>query len=171
MKKDSANFLIKPCVEEDLKRILDIQEQTFKQLGESDILRRNTPEMLQECLKSPNVTLGAWYNDDLAAFSVLYFPDDEENLAKLLDNVDVTNLKYANYKLCIVKSEYRGNSLQYSLGTELIKAAKELNVQILCCTASPHNPYSIRNIEKLGFKYNKTLQKYGFERNLYYCIL
>ena len=171
MRIDSAEFLIRPCVEEDLKRILDIQEQTFKQIGESDILRRNTPEMLQECLKSPHVTLGAWHGGELAAFSVLYFPDDDENLAKLLDNVDTSNLKSANYKLCIVKNEYRGNSLQYLLGMELIKAARERNVDILCCTASPHNPYSIKNIEKMGFKYNKTLQKYGFERNLYYSIL
>ncbi len=167
----SDKFLIKPCVEEDLKRILDIQEETFKQLEESDVLRRNTPEMLYECLKPPHLTLGAWYMGELAAFSVLYFPDDEENLAKLLDGVDVSNLKSANYKLCIVRKEFRGNSLQYLLGTELIKVAKEQGVQILCCTASPHNPYSISNIEKMGFTYNKTLQKYGFERNLYHCML
>lgn len=171
MSVNYSKFLIKPCTEEDLSKILDIQEQTFKQLGETDILRRNTPEMLQECLKFPHVTLGAWHNGDLAAFSVLYFPEEEENLAKLLDNEDTLNLVSANYKLCIVKSEYRGNSLQYLLGTELIKIARERNVKLLCCTASPHNPYSIKNIEKMGFKYNKTLQKYGFERNLYYCIL
>ena len=171
MKIDSDKFLIRPCGEEDLKRILDIQEQTFEELGESDILRRNTPEMLKECLKSPHITLGAWHEGDLAAFSVLFYPDDEENLANLLDNIDTSTHKTANYKLCIVKSEYRGNSLQYLLGTELIKEARKQNVKILCCTASPNNPYSIKNIEKLGFIYNKTLQKYGFERNLYYCIL
>lgn len=100
------------------------------------------------------------YNNELAAFSMLYYlGPDEENLMVNLTGIDCTGLKDANYKLCIVKHDYRGNSLQYRLCLELIERAKKSGVDILCVTASPDNPYSIKNIEKLGFIYNRTFEK------------
>lgn len=172
MKIDFNEFVIRKCTKKDLSEILKLQEETLERLSDSDILRKNTVEMFEECLRHPNITLGAWYGDELAAISVLYYVSCEaEDLKMLLQNVDCAEKKSANYKLCIVRDKYRGNSLQYKMGMMLIKAAVEDGVEILCSTASPKNPYSINNILRLGFSYNRTLQKYGMERNLYYNIL
>ena len=172
MKIDFSDFEIKQCGPSDIDDILELQEETLQALDNPELLRRNTPEMLLSCLNSPNVTLGAWYKGELAAISVLYYVDSEaEDLTKELVGVEFTGLKSANYKLCIVKNDFRGNSLQYRMGKMLVERAKADGVEILCATASPKNPYSIKNIERMGFVYNKTLQKYGFERNLYYNII
>ncbi|MBE6904321.1 MAG: GNAT family N-acetyltransferase [Ruminococcaceae bacterium] len=172
MKIDIEKFVFKECSKEQLDDILRIQEETFKNLEASELLRKNTPEMLLECLQPPHITLGAWYEGELAAFSVLYYPHTkEESLCDYLDNVDCLGLKDANYKLCIVKEKFRGNSLQYELEVRLEKYAVEAGVKILCATASPHNIHSIKNIEKMGYSYNKTLNKYGLVRNLYYKFI
>lgn len=162
-------FEFKICNIHDLKKILDIQNEAFSLLEDHTLLRKNTPEMLSECLELPNITIGAWYNGELAAFSVLYFPTaDSETLALSLSEPKNRALKSANYKLCIVKSKFRGNSLQYELGKRLLEYAADADIQIVCVTASPLNTHSVRNIERLGYVYDRTLKKYGFERNLYY---
>ena len=165
-------FTFRECEPSALEDILAMQERTLAGLSSPDILRRNTREMLEECLHAPHVTLGAWDGDRLAAFSVLYFPhSDEEDLSLCLEGVDIEGLKTANYKLCIVDSEYRGNSLQYQLALRLEEYAIRAGVRVLCATASPHNPYSIRNIKRAGYSRNRTLEKYGYERDLYYKFI
>lgn len=175
MKIKIDEFLIKSCDASCLPQILQIEQDVLKELedlNEPDLLRKNTEEMLLECLSPPHITIGAWYDGVLAAFSILYVPTAEpENLSLSLENVNVDGLKTANYKLCIVRKEFRGNSLQYELGVRLEKYAVEAGIGLICLTASPKNKYSVHNVERLGYRYNRTLMKYGFERDLFYKFL
>jgi len=176
MKIDYEKLKIDRCTISDLEEILNIQDEALSELSPC-VLRENTHEMLSECLEPPHIALGVWHNSELVAFSILYFIEngDSEDLAHLLNDVNAQGLKAANYKLCIVKKEYRGNSLQYKMGEILQSLAIEKGVQIVCATVSPNNYLSIKNVEKLGFIYNRTLMltKYGdgAERNLYYKLL
>lgn len=172
MKINITDFEFKQCTIEDLDRIIEIQDNAFAHLNSPDLLRKNTIEMLDECLQTPNYTIGAWYNNKLIAFSILYFPKDkEESLVANLEGISANGLLSANYKLCIVDKDFRGNSLQYELGKRLLQYATEKNVEIVCTTVSPDNAHSLANIEKLGFIYNRTLSKYGYKRNLCYQFL
>jgi hypothetical protein len=168
----TKDFNIDLCGVSCIGEILRIQAETFADLEDTDILRKNTDEMLLSCLKAPQITLGAWRGGVLAAFSILYFPqDDAENLVVSLDGVDTAGLKSANNKLCIVRKAFQGNSLQYELGLRLEPYALEAGAGILCSTVSPKNPCSIENMLRMGYAYNRTLQKYGLERNLYYKFI
>lgn len=175
MKIPFEKFTIKECGIEHLDEILKMQEEAILTLPSADILRKNTPEMIESCLLKPHITIGAFYEGMLAAISVLYFPgDSEEDLSHYLAGIDADGLKTANNKLCIVRERFRGNGLQYKLGVILERYAAEENVKLMCSTVSPKNPYSINNIIKLGFTYNRTLtlDKYGgVERNLYYKFI
>ncbi len=171
MKIPLGEFVFKPCRKEDLNEILKMQEEAFEEIESEEMLRKNTPEMLLECLTAPHITLGAWHKGRLAAISVLYFPNEEEDLSLSLEGIDIGGRKSANGKLCIVRKEYQGNSLQYLLGTEIDKIAKLEGIKVLCVTAHPENTFSVRNILKLGYKYNRTLKKYGAVRNLYYKFI
>lgn len=167
------DFEIRICTTDHFSDIIRIQDEAFDALSSPDLLRRNTDEMLMDCLNPPHVTIGAWYNGELAGISILYYPGDDEsdNLSLYLKNVDTKGLKSANYKLCIVKPKYRGNSLQYELGKILEQMAVKSGVKLMCATVHPDNIYSINNVLKLGFIYNRTLTKYGLERNLYYKFI
>lgn len=168
MRIDINDFEIKECGEEYLPELLAIQDEAFEHLESPELLRKNTPEMLLECLRPPHVTLGAFYRGRLAAFSILYFPQSaEERLSDSL-SFDCGDKKTVNYKLCIVRKDFWGNSLQYELASRLVERARDAGMDIICATASPHNKHSERNILRLGFKCDKTLEKYGLSRNLYY---
>jgi hypothetical protein len=169
---------IRQCTSANLDAIMEIQSKTLKELSSqeasADMLRENTPEMLAECLESPNYTLGIFYEGYLVAFSVLYYPhNDEENLSRSLEleSIDVSKLKSANYKLCIVRKWFRGNGFQRYLWQRLERYAVNDGVELICGTVSPKNKSSIDNLESMGFKYNKTCSKYGYERRLYYKLL
>ncbi|MEG0393815.1 MAG: hypothetical protein RR568_04080 [Anaerorhabdus sp.] len=165
-------FEIRQCNLDDLNLILNLQNETLSNLTEKDLLRENSVDMLEECLCNPHFTIGAWYKGELAGFSVLYFPTkDEENLSLSLKDVDISQAKVANNKLCIVRSKYFGNSLQYHLGTLIEEYAKGKNINLLCATVSPKNKYSLNNMERLGYTCNRTLEKYGFERKLFYKVI
>ena len=172
MKLDTKAFDFKPLSSEYIDEIVEMQVVTLGQIDNPDILRENSYEMLLACLNPPHHTVGAFYEDDLAAFAVLYIPDDGiENLAKSLEGIDVAGLMSANFKLVIVKPEYRGNGLQVTLSAQIEECARELGAGVLCATVSPDNAYSIHNIEKVGFIFNRTMDKYGSIRNVYYKLL
>ena len=173
MKIHLEDFSIRECSPDNIEEILQIQDETFESLPSLDFLRKNTPEMLLECLSQPHHTIGAWHKSKLVAFAVLFIPEknSSEDLSKCLKGVDFEGIKPANFKLCIVRPTYRGNSLQFHLGSALEHFAANAGVGLLCGTAYPKNIYSINNLVKLGYIYNQTLEKYGLERNLYYKFI
>lgn len=169
MKLNFEDFTIKTCDINSLDDILTLQAKVFETLPDKDTLRYNSEDMLRECLIEPNITIGAYYNDILVGFSVLYFPkSNQENLSLSLENVNLDNTTSANYKLCMVSDDFRGNQLQTELYKLLELEAIKQGVNLICATVSPKNPISIHNVTKLGFTYNRTLLKYNLERNLYY---
>lgn len=160
-----------PVTEGDLALLLELQERVFAALDDWTLLRHNDAEMMDSCLRAPNVTFGAWADGRLAGFSVLYVPEDPaEDLACLLRGVETTR-PAANNKLCIVDPDYWGHGLQLRLGELVADEARRRGLRLLCATASPRNSYSCRNLEAQGYRLNRTLVKYGFERNLYVLTL
>ena len=94
-----------------------------------------------------------------------------EDLSHLLVNVEIQNKKTANYKLCMVEKDFRGNGLQVELGKILEEKAKEKGIELLCATVSPDNVYSRNNMLRLGYTLNTTLPKYGSIRDLFYKFI
>lgn len=164
------NFEYRMLNESFADEIMKIQDETFLTLGDNDLLRKNTREMFISCLRDPNITIGAFYNNELAGFAILYYPQSqEEELAVLLQTPEIPVSESANFKLCIVREKYRGNSLQYELGKRIYSQAQKRSTAVLCATVSPKNQFSRRNLIRLGYIYDRTLRKYGMERELFYC--
>ncbi len=153
-----------------LDEILAIEAEVLSELERPDLLRRNTPSMWWDCLLPPHTALGVKVGERLVALAVLYLPDPggEEDLASKLSDVKLEGQKSANYKICMVLPNFRGYGLQRLLGERLESVAAKQKVSLLCSTASPYNGASIANLLRLGYRYNRTLNKYGSVRNLYY---
>lgn len=169
MKYTDNEFEFKKCEMKDLDAICKIQEIAFENLENTNLLRRNTKEMLEKCLNDPHYTLGAFHNGNLVAFAILY--DGQKTVENIgLDiGIDGDELNaVANVKLVIVLPNYRGNGLQNKLVFQLEQIAKFKGKKLLCATVSPENIYSIKNFEKLGYKVNTQKEKYnGLVRNIY----
>lgn len=165
MKIDQAKITYKPLGIDSIPQLLEMQEETFEVAKannvDPDFLRRNTYETLAVCFEAPSLVLGAYYENELIAFGILYVAGKtDENLAKDIDGVDDVTTN-ANVKLTIVRPEYRGNSLQYELISRLGEYAREQGFIWLSSTVSPANPWSKHNLERCGFTVHKILKKYG----------
>lgn len=164
---DAKEFQYAVCTAKDVPDILALQDAVIGTLEAPELLRKNTAEMFESCTQAPNVTLGVRYRGKLVALAILFVPgDDEENLARYI-RPEFASRVTANYKLCIVDREFRGNSLQVILGRKLEKYAAEAGAELICATVSPDNEYSERNMLRLGYRKVKSIQKYGFSRNLF----
>ena len=165
MKIEQEKITYKPLDIESIPLLLEIQEETFEFAQannvDPDFLRRNTYETLAVCFGGQSLVLGAYYENELIAFGILYVAGKtDENLAKDIDGVqDVTT--NANVKLTIVRPDYRGNSLQYELISRLEAHAAEQGFSWLSSTVSPANPWSQHNLKRCGFEVHKILKKYG----------
>lgn len=172
MKLKEKDFQFFICGINDIEDILSLQTSVFDTLDNLSLLRKNTATMFLECVEKPNITIGVKYNNKFIALGILYVPSTiEEDLSHLLKGVDVLNKKCANYKLCMVDKNYRGNNLQYILGNKLETAAKKQGIYLLCSTVHPDNVYSKNNLIKLGYSYNTTVNKYNNIRDLFYKII
>ncbi len=156
-----------------LDQVLALEAEILSGLERSDLLRRNSREMWQACLLPPHTTLGVRVGERLVALAVLYLPEpgSDEELSQYLQGITPTGQRSANYKICMVLPAYRGHALQQLLGQRLEEVALTQGITLLCATASPHNAASIASLLRLGYRYNRTLTKYGFPRNLYYKML
>lgn len=155
-----------------LGKILEIEAETLSSLDRPDLLRRNTVEMWTSCLQPPHLCLGAWAGEELAGFAVLYVPEKggAEDLSQMLVTIDAKPYSSANYKICIVRPCWRGHHLQVQLGQRIAAEAKARGISLLCATASPHNTASVRSLLQLGYREDSRVEKYGFERVLFYQI-
>ncbi len=170
IKLNADEILFKKCTEENIAEICDLQETAFKYMENTDILRRNSREMLFSCLLEPHYTLGAFYMGKLIAFAVFYDGGKtDENIGRDIE-IETSQLDYvANMKLIIVSPEYRGNGLQRLLMCKIEEYAKSKGKKILCGTVSPDNVYSCKNFELMGYKYHSTKIKYSnLTRNIYF---
>ncbi len=169
MKYSDNDFVFRRCTSDCISSICEIQEIAFSMLDNPDILRRNSKEQLSECLEDPHYTIGAFHNDKLAAFAVLYDSISKENIGYDIGLNDDQIKFSANIKLVIVLPEYRGNGLQKKLISRLERIAKDRGKKILCATVSPNNIFSTKNFEHLGYQLHSCKFKYGgLKRNIYY---
>ncbi len=164
-----SDITLKQLGEADLPEIMDVQEQTFAALEDSNTLRRNTPETFAVCFEKPSVAYGVMYQGQMIAFGMLYCAgENDENLGKSLDTpVDLS--KVANVKVIIVRPAFRGNGLQKYLIAKLEQHAKANGYTIFMATAAPDNKYSMDNFLSSGYTCVKVLKKYGgLQRALLY---
>lgn len=169
----AIDFKLKKCGENEIDNILKIQEEAFEAIESPELLRRNTPEMLRACLCEPHYTIGAYCNNVLVGFAVLYDGgNDDENLGKDMGYSKDELNDVINLKLVIVSPKYRGNGLQCRMTKELEKVAAQKKKSCICVTVSPDNKVSRKNIENMGYKFHSQKTKYdGLVRNLYYKVI
>ena len=167
---DIKGVEVRQCRRDELGQVLQLEATVLAHLERGDLLRRNTPAMWETCLCPPHVCLGAWAGNVLVALAVLYVPQegDTEALAPLLQSVDTKGHKAAHFKICLVHPDWRGHHLQVTLGKQLHAEAQRRGYDLLCATASPHNAASIRSLQQLGYHADHTVEKYGFERIVFF---
>lgn len=170
MKLSKDAFEFKKCTLKDLDEICLIQEEAFKAMADESLLRRNSRETLQKCLNEPHYTLGAFHGNTLAGFAILFNPMlTDENIALDAGFPENEAKNTVNFKLVIVRPDYRGNGLQAEFIKRLERLAEEKGFNKIFATVSPNNEYSKNNFLNNGYIFHSQKEKYGgLLRNIYY---
>ena len=159
------DLTIKKANSKTVDEILNFQEEIFSTLVDSNLLRRNDEEMFKKCVQDPNITYCLYNRDLLVGIIIMYALKDEDLSNSLLKHKVVNS---ANFKLIMVRDEYRGNKLMMSLMWVLERYASLNGYTHLCATASEDNSYSFINMLSAGYEYDSSQIKYGtLKRDIY----
>ena len=153
-------LFVKKCDKNELDNILKLQDIIFEELENPSILRRNTTQILAQCLEEPNVTIGVFDQNNLIGLIILVEPTGEETDLRKNLKCHIIN-SAADFKLIMIKKEYRGYGLQRSLMWLLEKIAYTKGYKFLCVSVSPDNKYSRSNIINAGYEFDHQEYLYG----------
>ena len=144
----------------DLEDVLLLQDEVIASLSDPSLLRKNSEDLLRLALSDNNICLGLYDGDTLAALIMAVDPvppetDLRTNLRAELDG------KAIDFKLVLVKKEYRGHGIQIALMWIIEKLAYNQGIEYFVSSVSPDNKYSVNNFIKSGYIYDHEEELYG----------
>lgn len=159
MRSKYNEYILRKCTVQDVDQICELQKIIIDGLDNKAILRQNERSMFEHCVQEPNLTIGVYDKEKLIAVAIFVIEHGDEDLSLELvcHEVDVS----ANFKLVMVKKEYRGNGFQRALMWILEKYAYNNGFTHLCTTVSEENTYSLHNVKETGYEYDHNAVKYG----------
>lgn len=163
LKKRRDDLEIRPCKETELDAVMLLQENIFRNMEQKDWFAVASRDENKRFMKEPNVILGVYDKDKLAAYgSIGFLGDSSDNLGWDLGWTQEKVYRCAVLDAIIVDSEYRGFGLQRELIRRCVKHAMDKKPGcIVLATVSPDNIYSLRNVQAEGFEILARKEKYG----------
>lgn len=163
LKKKRDDLEIRPCEETELDKVMLLQEKIYKNMEQKDWFALASRDENRQFMKEPNVILGVYDKDRLAAYgSIGFLGDSPVNLGWDLGWTQEKVHRCAVLDAIIVAPEYRGLGLQWELIRRCVKHAMEKKPGcIVLATVSPDNIYSLRNVQAEGFEILARKEKYG----------
>lgn len=67
-----SRFCLKQLTESEVDSIMAFQKEIIEGLTDKTMLRKNTRQMFQQCVRKPNYTLGVYEGEVLAALGILF---------------------------------------------------------------------------------------------------
>ena len=153
------------CIENiDIDKYIEFREKVKENMEYKEWLGDFSKEDIINLLKN-NSKIWIYYKDEEPVCSMMLIPSDEESTKKLELNYNYKEI--VDYGPMFVNKKYVGNGLQYQMLKELDKYAVEKGYKYAASTIHPDNVYSINNLEKDNFKYQRTKEFKRGVRNIY----
>lgn len=154
------------CVEDniDLENYILCREEVKKHMEHPEWLGDFSKQELIDLL---NTTAKLWlyFKEEEIVCSMMVLKAIQKDIDKF--GVTVSPEEAIDYGPMFVSPKYQGHGLQLQMLKELESFAKQKKIKFAITTVHPENQYSIKNIEKNGFKkVGKKILKRG-ERNIY----
>ncbi|MDO5504386.1 MAG: GNAT family N-acetyltransferase [Actinomycetia bacterium] len=150
----AKGFPIERLTEADLDDLMELQDTVLASMGPNGELRKNTREMLKECLtRDEHHALGARCHGTLVAAAILYDgKDGDESIRKYFTEDEAALTRSMNLKNVLVHPEHRRAGLARTL-VELLeeKASGSQKAEVLT-TIHPQNRTSRLLFQTLGYK-------------------
>jgi GNAT superfamily N-acetyltransferase len=141
-------------LDEDAARdVFLLQEAIIRRLPEPEIFKGHDEDCLQELLLQERSAIGVLTDDVLIAYNLIHDPfDNEDNLGTDLKFSESDLKRVIHLQASAVHPAYRGNALQTRMIQTHLAVIRGLGLEHVCCTVSPKNPVSLRNVLAEGFQ-------------------
>lgn len=160
--QDEVNYEIRFLDESYLKEMMYLQEIVIQNLEDKEVFRRHSIDYIRDHFKIENSIIGVFTEDGLIAYNVLYFPGENgDNFGADINLPEEELNKVVHLETVAVHPSYRGNSLQRRMEEIHLRVIKDLGYAHVCCTVSPKNLPSIRNIFSNGLIIKGLKIKFG----------
>ncbi|MCJ7445556.1 MAG: GNAT family N-acetyltransferase [Methanotrichaceae archaeon] len=145
-----------------LEEIISLQNTICQNLSNWEIYRPSSADFIRSLSEQEHSIIGVLTYKDLVAYSMIYLPGSGmENLGRDIGLLENELEKVAHLQTIAVHPSYRGNSLQTKLAQHHLNIIKDMGYEHVCCTVSPMNPISLKNIMSLGFIIRALKVKFG----------
>ncbi len=149
--------------ESHLKDIMRLQDIIIHSLADKEIFRTHSTDYFKEHFQIRNSTIGAFTDEGLIAYSVLYFPGEREDNFGTDINIPRDELRRVVHLATVaVHPAYRGNSLQSMMQGVHIEIAQKMDYEHACCMVSPKNRPSLQNMFSHGLIIKALKIKFGW---------
>lgn len=162
----NSEFVIEKAGENDLEEIQELMRKTVEYMENPDWFYEGGKEFLITCLKEDETTgfavTARTKEGTLAGCFLVEIPGMAEyNLGRDIGFDDGQLQISAHMDTAIVDPLYRGQGLQRRMMEVCEEEMKKRGIHYLLATVHPDNPYSLSNVQKLGYQIRKTKKKYG----------
>jgi len=139
-----------------------LQESIIKSLPEQEMFKGHDQDYLQELLLQERSAIGVLLDDGLIAYNLIHIPlDDKDNLGMDLKFSDSELKRVIHLQASAVHPAYRGNALQTRMIQTHLAVIRGLGFEHVCCTVSPRNPISLKNVLAAGFQIRALKPKFN----------
>ncbi|MEG0847665.1 MAG: GNAT family N-acetyltransferase [Niameybacter sp.] len=147
----------------DIPQIMALQDEVLALLEDKQLYVPSEQEEICEHFETGGILLGYVTEADVLVALAIYLKKgyDTSNYGYDIDLEGEALLQVGQVDTVLVKSDYRGNNLQFIMCQILEEVAEEQGTPILCATVSPYNTFSVNNFLKLGYEVKKDKLKYG----------
>lgn len=161
--QNAQNLKIRPCKRSELSAVMDLQEKICRSMEHPDWFAVTREEENKRFLEEPNVILGVFEGDRLAAYgSVGFLGASSDNLGWDLSLETQEAERCAVLDTIVVDSDYRGLGIQKELIRRCVSYARQKRPGCrVLATVAPDNIYSLRNVKAEGFEILARKEKYG----------
>lgn len=160
--KRSAVYEMRFLSEAALGDILNLQELIASNLPSPEIFRLHDKGFFLDLFGIERSVIGIIADGILIAYSLIHIPGkSQENLGSDVSLPDEELNKVVHLQAVVVHPDYRGNGLQRRMGKVQLKMIRDMGYERVCCTVSPKNPVSLRNILSNGFAIKGLRPKFG----------
>ncbi len=131
--------------------LMRLQNVIASNLSSPEIFMLHDDRYFREVLRHEYSIIGMINDKELIAYSIIRFPGvSEDNLGRDINLREEELAKVAHLQAVAVHPDYRGNGLQRKLTCAHLCVIEEMGYEHVCCTVSPKNPVSLRNILSFG---------------------
>lgn len=156
------HFIIRKARMEDLNAIMEIMEEGKNKIKNKEWFVADDKEYVKNHLEKQGFCVVAETEEqEIAGFFLIKFLKEEDEITHSLFYDKEKIKKTAVMDSAVVKTEYRGNSLQYKMLKTAEKMLDKKQYQYLICTIHPDNVASLRSMQKNGFIVKQRTKCYG----------